>query len=132
MYYGNTMRQCVAYIHDPDTTLNFYLKGYDMVLCLDLSFFSLWYSHTLFGTWVYHHGTMCCIHSWILYDLDLWLQYQNYIFSPWIWVWQNVFALWHRHTKFWHMGVSPLDNMLCTFLTLEWPWPLHFMWVAGV
>ena len=76
---------------------------------------------------VYHHGTMCRIHSWTLYDLDLWPQYH----SPWIWVWQNVLALWHRHTKFWHMGVSPWDNMLCTFLTLVWPWPLTYMWVVG-
>ena len=53
------------------------------------------------------------------------------IFSPWIWVWQNVFALWHRHTKSWHMDVLPWDNMLCTFLTLVWPWPLIYMRVAG-
>ena len=40
------------------------------------------------------------------------------IFSPWIWVWQNVFALWHRHMKFWHMGVSPWDNILDLSMTL--------------
>ena len=62
----------------------------------------------------------------LTFDLNI-----KIIFSPWIWVWQNVFALWHRHTKFWHMGVSPWHNMLCTFLTLVWPWPLTYMRVAG-
>ena len=52
------------------------------------------------------------------------------IFSPWIWVWQNVFNLWHRHTKFWHLRVSPWNNMFCTFLTLVWHWPLTYMMVA--
>ena len=61
----------------------------------------------------------------LTFDLNI-----KIIFSPW--VWQNVFALWHRHTKFWQMGVSPWDNMLCTFFTLVWPWPLTYMWVAGV
>ena len=41
------------------------------------------------------------------------------IFSPWIWVWQDVFALWHRHTKFWHMGISPWDSMFCMTLTFD-------------
>ena len=34
-----------------------------------------------FGMWVYHHGTMCRVHSWPLDNLDLWPQYQNYIFT---------------------------------------------------
>ena len=34
-------------------------RVYDMALCSGLSFFVLWHSHTLFGTWVYHHGKMC-------------------------------------------------------------------------
>ena len=54
-------------------------RVYDMALCSGLSFFVLWHSHTLFGTWVYHHGTMCRVHSWNLYDL--WPQYQYYIFT---------------------------------------------------
>ena len=46
----------------------------------------LWHYHTLCSTWVYHHERMCCVyswsqHSWSLYDLDLWPQYQNYIFT---------------------------------------------------
>ena len=67
---------------------------FGMTICSDHSFFVLLRHHILFGTWVYTHWTMCNIFSWSLYDLDLWPQYQNYIFSPWI-----CFALWHKHTK---------------------------------
>ena len=81
--------------------------------------FVLWNSHTLFGTWVY------------IYDLDLWPQHQHYIFTMNLSL-AKCLCSWHRHTKFWHMGVSPWDNMLCTFLTLVWPWPLTYMWVTGV
>ena len=82
-----TMRGCVKYIHDLDTTMTFdwpqgqIYRVYDMALHSGLSFFVLWHSHTLFGIWVYHHGTMCRVHSWTLFDLDLWPQYQNYIFT---------------------------------------------------
>ena len=42
------------------------------------------YFCTMFGSWVYHHGTMCHIHSWPLYidvkGQDLWHQYWNNIF----------------------------------------------------
>ena len=114
----------------------------------------LWYNHMCLLIWTVFSGERCgpwasCLSFNIvilclarecitmvqcvtyIYDFDLWPQYQ-FIFSPWIWVWQNVFALWHRHTKFWHMGISPWDNMLCTFLTLVWPWPLTYIRVAGV
>ena len=50
----------------------------DMVLCLGLRFFIFWHSHTLFGTWVYHHGMKCCIHEWTLYDLDIWPLSKSY------------------------------------------------------
>ena len=71
-----TMRGCVKYIHDPDTTLNFDLKikflGFMTWLCVQASvfFFYLWHSHTLLGTWVYHHGTMS--RTFMNHDLDLW------------------------------------------------------------
>ena len=39
-------------------------RVYNMTLCSGLSFFVLLHSHTLFGTWVYHHGTMCHVHLW--------------------------------------------------------------------
>ena len=95
---------------------------HDMALCSGHSFFDLWHSHTLFGTWVYHHGTICRVHSWPLYDLDLNIKIT---FSQWL------CSLTNRHTKFWHTGVSPWGNMLYTFLTFVWPWPLTYMWVAG-
>ena len=129
------MRECVAYTHDPDSTLTFDLKVkfiglrvrpvtsvcltfafiiwhmglspsedvsrifmicwydvdlwpqgqmyrvYDMPLCSGHGFFLLWHSHKMFCTWVYHHGTMCRVHSCPIYDLVFWPQYQNYI-SP--------------------------------------------------
>ena len=61
--------------HWPQGQIN---RFYDMVLCSGLSFFVLQHSHTLICTRVYHHGTMFHIHSWTLYDLDLWPQYQSY------------------------------------------------------
>ena len=122
-------RGCVKYIHDPDMTLTFDLKvkciGFMTWLCLGLTFFVLWHSHTLLCMWVYHHGTMCHIQSWTLYDLDLWPQYQNYIFTINLNL-ARCLCLWHRHTKCLHMGVSPWD-MLCTFSTLVWLWPLTYI-----
>mgnify|MGYP003686137055 CR=1 FL=1 len=47
------------------------------------------------GTWMHHHKIMCHIHSWPLYDLDLWPQYQHYICF-----WRRSFLDWCRHTKF--------------------------------
>ena len=97
-------------------------RVYDMVLCSGLSFFVLWHSHTLFARECI--TTVPCvtyIHELCMkltFDLNI-----KIIFSPWIWVWQNVSAFWHTHTTFWLMGVSPLDNMLCTYLTFVWPWP---------
>ena len=94
-----TMRGCVKYIHDPDRTLTFDLKikfiGLMTWLCVQVSVsfpLTKYDYHTLFGMWVYHHGTMCRVHSWTLYELDRWPQHPNYIFT-WIWVWQDVFAL---------------------------------------
>ena len=58
----------------------------------------------------------------LAFDLNI-----KIIFSPWIWVWQDVFTLWHRQTKFWHMGVSPWDNF-----DLSMTLTLIYMWLAGV
>ena len=91
--------------------------------------FCPWHSHCLARECITMILCVAYIHELCMnltFDFNI-----KIIFSPWIWVWQNVFAFWHRHTKFWHMGVSPWDNMLCTFLTLVWPWPLTYMWVAG-
>ena len=61
----------------------------------------------------------------LTFDLNI-----KIIYSQWIWIWQDVFALWHRHTKFLHMGVSPWDyvvyildlGMTLTFDLYGWRW----------
>ena len=73
-------------------------RDFDMASCSGLSFFVL--CHTIFGKWVYNHGTMCHIHSWPLYDLDIWPQYQNYVSFLNVCLGKIVFALWHWYTKF--------------------------------
>ena len=58
------------------------LSVYPWLCVRPTAFFVLWHiSHTMFGMWVYHHGTMCHMHSWPLYDLDLSHQYESYIFT---------------------------------------------------
>ena len=115
-YIGITVRQCLS------------IRGFVFGLQLFLSF-DILVILCLACECITMVRCVACIH-----DLSMTLTFHlnmKVIFSPWIWVWQNVFALWHRHTKFWHMGVSPWD-MLCTFSTLVWLWPLTYMWVAGV
>ena len=73
-------------------------RVFDMALCLGVSFFVLWNSHTMFDTWVDHLGKMCHMHSWP-YDLDLWLWYQHYIFTMNLCLGKIIFALWYRYTK---------------------------------
>ena len=111
-----------------------------MASCSGHSFFVLWYSHTKFGTWVYHHGMMCNIHSWPLYDLDLWPQYhQNYIFTMNLCMGKTVFPLWHRHTKLWHgciaMGQHVWTRCLPSVvfgisnkIFFVYLWPLSYLW----
>ena len=48
-------------------------RVYDMALCSGHSFFVLWHNYTMFGLWVYYHGTVCRVQSWP--------QYQNHIFT---------------------------------------------------
>ena len=104
------MRRCVAYIHDPDTMLTFNLK-----VNRPHVFFVLW--HTIFGTWMYHNGMMCHIHSWRwpLFSISK-LYFHHYIFAMNFSLDKVFFAL------------SPWD-MLCTFMTSVWPWPLAYILV---
>ena len=131
-----TMRGCVKYIHDPDTTLNFDRK---VKFIEFMTWFCVQASAFLFIDIVILRLALECITMvyvrsvTYIHELCMTLDFDlniTILFSLWIWVWQNVFALWHRHTKFLHMGVSSWD-MLCTFLTLVWLWPLTYMWVAG-
>ena len=119
-----TIRECIKYIHDPDMTLTFDLNvkfiGFMTWLCVQASVFLSFdivilclarECITMVQCVSYIHE-LCMT---LTFDLNI-----KIIFSPWIWVWQDVFALRHGHTKFRHSGVSPWDNMLCTFLTLLW------------
>ena len=70
----------------PLTTRSIY-RVFDMAPGLGHSRFVVWQSNTIFCTWLYHHETMCHIHSWPLYmtftfDLNI-----KIVFSPWIFVW---------------------------------------------
>ena len=119
-----TMRRCVAFIHDLDTTLTLDLKvkfiGFCRVfmtdlfenpdlfaftllmsLCPSCNFYLLWHKHTKFGTWVYHHERMCRVYSWSWYDVDLWTQGQTCrVYDMALRSGLSVFVLWNSHTLF--------------------------------
>ena len=86
---------------------------------------------SMFGTWEYPHGTMCGVHSWLLFDLDLWPQYENYILTMNLSL-ARPSLLFDISIPNMAWVVSPWDNMLYTFVTLVWPWPLTYMWVTGL
>ena len=44
--------------------------------CPAHNFFMVWHWLTIFGTWMYHHQTMCQVHSWSRFNVDLWPQGQ--------------------------------------------------------
>ena len=126
-----TLKGCVTHIHDPDTTMTFDLKlkliWFMTCLCVQASAFLsfdiviLCFAReciTMVRCVVYIHELFITM----AFDLNI-----KIILSPWIWVWH-----WHRHTKFWHMHVSPWYKNLCTFLSWVWPWPLTYMWVSRV
>ena len=64
-----TMRGCVRYIHDPDTTLNFDLKvnfiGVLTFRVWPITFFLVWHWLTIFGAWVSQFiGFLTCFSVW--------------------------------------------------------------------
>ena len=75
--------------------------------CQAHNFYMVWHWLTIFGTWVYHHETMCSVHSWSRYDLELWPQGQIYrVFDMFScsshnffldWHWLNIFGTWMYH-----------------------------------
>ena len=78
-----TMRRCDTYIHVPDSMLTLWPQGqiyrvFVMFSCPAHNFFLNWYWLTIFGTRVYHHETVCRVHSWPRYDLEIWPQDQIY------------------------------------------------------
>ena len=91
-----------------------------------LQFFCPLTCHTMFGMWVYHHGTMCRNHSWPLYDIDLSPQYKKIIFHHEFKSGKIVFAFWQRHTKFGIWVYQHKTKYYGHFLSLT------YMWAAGV
>ena len=53
-------------------------RVFDMFSCPAINFFLDWHWLTIFGTWMYHHQTMCRVHSWSWFNVDLWPQGQIY------------------------------------------------------
>ena len=68
---------------------------------------------------------MSSVWPWPLASIQM---YQNYICTINVSAWGRSFLLFDIHIP----NVSPWDNMLCTFMTFVWPWPLTCMWVQGV
>ena len=65
------------------------------------NFCLLWHWHTIFGTWVFRHERMCCVHSWSWYVVDYWPQGQIYmVYDMAMCSCRSFFVLWHIHTLF--------------------------------
>ena len=137
----------------------------------------VWHWLTMFGKWVYHHETMCRVHSWTRHDLELWPQGQIYrvfdmfscpvhnffldrhwltIFGTWMYHHQTMCRVHHDpdsmlifdlKVKFkgfchvfmydlklllaltlayqiWQIGLSPWEDVSGTFMILIQPWTL--------
>ena len=103
---------CILYMTHGTITVRRYVMWSQLTFDLKVKF-------TWFSTWLgigataflsfdkvipdlaHHHGMMTHIHSWALYDPDLWPQYmyKNYICTINLCLGKIVFALWHTHTK---------------------------------
>ena len=112
-----TMRTCIAYIYDPVTTLTIDLKvkfiGFMTWLCVQASAFLSFDKVilclargciTMVRCFAYIHE----LYMTLTFDLNI-----NILFSHEFESGKNIFARWHRRTKFWHMRLSPSDYMLC-------------------
>ena len=53
-------------------------RVFDMSTCPTHNFCLVGFWQTIFSTWVYHHGRMCCVYSWSQYDVGLWPKCQIY------------------------------------------------------
>ena len=74
----------------------------------------VWHWLTIFGTLVYHHDTMCRVHWWSWFNLELWPQGQTYrviemFLCPahnyyLIWHWLIIFGTWvYHHENMWQV-----------------------------
>ena len=79
-----TMRRHVAYITTLTSDLKVKSTGFNTYSCPTRNFCLLWCWLTKFGTWVYHHERICCVHSWSWYDVDLCPQGQISEFMTWL------------------------------------------------
>ena len=75
-------------------------------------------SITMRGWYSVSHTFVISIWPWLLTSISKLYFHQEFESG------KIVYAHWHKHTKFRHMGISPWVNMLSTFLTFVWPWPL--------
>ena len=63
-----------------------------------ITFFLVWHWLTIFGVLVYHHETMCRVHSWSQYDVYLWPQCRIYrVYDMALCKSHSFFVLWHSH-----------------------------------
>ena len=125
-----TMRRCVAYIHDPDTTMNFDLKViinrvFDTFSSRAHDHFLIWHWLTIFGTWKMWH-----VHSCSGFDVVLCPQCQIYRVLSCLnvrIVICNFCLLWHWHTIF---GTCIYHNeMMCQ--VHSWSWYDADLWPQG-
>ena len=113
-HWSITMRGCVKYFNDPDTTLTFDLK-------VKFIEFMTWPCVQASSFFSFEIVILCLARECITmvrcvaYIYELWINLtltSIYKFSPWIWVWQDI------------IGVTNFG------MTLGWPWPLTYMLLA--
>ena len=116
------------YINDPFTMLTFDLKAkFDGHLTWFWVWVTTFLSYDINILYLAHeclHGKIYHIHWWLLSDLCLNIEIT---FLPWI----DRLCYFIQAYQIWHMGVSPWDNMLCTFMTSVWPLDLYDLYVGG-
>ena len=117
-----TMRQCVAYIHDPNTTLTFDLEvafiGFVAVSSCPTRNLCLLYivvSYLAHGS-VTMRGCVAYIHdpdTTLTFDLKV--KSVGFVFGP------QLFCPLTWSYYVWHMSVSPCYDVSRTFMTSVWP-----------
>ena len=110
------------------------LEVFVLSLCPTRNFRVLWHWHTIFGTWVYHHGRRCRVHSWSRYDLDLWPQGQIYrVYYMALCSGQSFFVLWYSHTMFgtWVYYRGTMCHMHSWLQYLKYIFTMNLSWAKS-
>ena len=105
------------------------LLGFWVASCLGHSIFVLWHNLTKF----LHENINMGRYVTYIYYLCMTLTFGpniRIIFSLVLVSGEDGHCLLTKTYQIWHMGVTPWDNMLCTFMTFVWPLPLTYMWVV--